>query len=310
MEALIMKTASPSPRTPLYYRLWRWHFFAGLFCVPFVLILSITGSIYLFKPQITNLLEARYHGLANISAPLAPDAIVAAAEKAVVGSSVTHYTLPETVDEAVKISLSTPDGAMTAYVHPSSGEVLGTQLEADTMMEIVRTIHGELLAGDFGSLIVELVASWTIVMLATGLFLWWPRNQGLLGVLVVRTGQGKRLFWRDLHAVTGIWVSGAALVLIITGLPWTNVWGDGFKWVRDVTGTAAIQQDWSQSRSDEQSEAKQALTGHEDHLGHNHEGHGDHAGHSVPNDVSGANATRSLDYGCCPSSSTELYGTG
>lgn len=32
--------------------LWRWHFFAGLFCLPFVAFLSLTGTVYLFKPQI------------------------------------------------------------------------------------------------------------------------------------------------------------------------------------------------------------------------------------------------------------------
>ena len=32
--------------------LWRWHFHAGLLCIPFVLVLAVTGSIFLFKPQI------------------------------------------------------------------------------------------------------------------------------------------------------------------------------------------------------------------------------------------------------------------
>ncbi len=36
----------------LYPTIWRWHFYAGLFVLPFILILSITASIYLFKPQI------------------------------------------------------------------------------------------------------------------------------------------------------------------------------------------------------------------------------------------------------------------
>ena len=35
-----------------YRALWRWHFHAGLFCIPFVLVLALSGSIYLFKPQI------------------------------------------------------------------------------------------------------------------------------------------------------------------------------------------------------------------------------------------------------------------
>ena len=39
-------------RTALYRTVWRWHFYAGLFVVPFILLLSLTGAIYLFKPQI------------------------------------------------------------------------------------------------------------------------------------------------------------------------------------------------------------------------------------------------------------------
>jgi uncharacterized iron-regulated membrane protein len=36
----------------LYRMLWRWHFYAGLICIPFVIWLAVTGSIYLFRPQI------------------------------------------------------------------------------------------------------------------------------------------------------------------------------------------------------------------------------------------------------------------
>ena len=39
-------------RASLYRTIWRWHFYAGLFVVPMVLILSLTGAAYLFKPQV------------------------------------------------------------------------------------------------------------------------------------------------------------------------------------------------------------------------------------------------------------------
>lgn len=271
----------PSPRSPLYFRLWRWHFFAGLFCVPLVVLLSLTGSLYLFKPQIEAALESRYDGLRIEGPALPPAAIVAAAEAAMPGSRVKSYAIPTETDSAIRVGLTTEAGDRLAFVHPVSGEVLGTIVEADRLMAVVKSIHGELLMGDNGSLIVELAASWAIVMIATGLYLWWPRGQGLAGVLVIRTGQGKRLFWRDVHAVTGVWVSGAALLLLLTGLPWTGVWGDGFKMVRDVTGTAAIKQDWSRSRSSEALDAVADHGGHEGHEGHSH---------AVPADGSGANA--------------------
>jgi uncharacterized iron-regulated membrane protein len=55
---------------------------------------------------------------------------------------------------------------------------------------------------------------------------------------------GKRAFWRDIHAVTGFWVSSFALVLLITGLPWASVWGDAFKLARTELGLIQGKQDW------------------------------------------------------------------
>ena len=40
--------AAGNPPAALYRTIWRWHFYAGLFVLPFILILSVTGSIYLF----------------------------------------------------------------------------------------------------------------------------------------------------------------------------------------------------------------------------------------------------------------------
>ena len=49
-------SSSPSQETAargrLYRMIWRWHFYAGLFCLPFIIILACSGSVYLFRPQI------------------------------------------------------------------------------------------------------------------------------------------------------------------------------------------------------------------------------------------------------------------
>ena len=47
----------------LYRTIWRWHFYAGAFVVPMVLVLALTGSIYLFKPQLDRWEERDFHGL-------------------------------------------------------------------------------------------------------------------------------------------------------------------------------------------------------------------------------------------------------
>ena len=44
---------------------WRWHFYAGLFCIPFVLWLAITGTIFLFHPQIQQWLDRPFDHLST-----------------------------------------------------------------------------------------------------------------------------------------------------------------------------------------------------------------------------------------------------
>src|SRR6202011_5481592 len=111
--------------------------------------------------------------------------------------------------------------------------VLKVDNEDHRLENVVLKLHGELLIGDVGSWIVELAASWAVIMILTGLFLWWPRNaSGLAGVLYPRLRKGQRTFWRDIHAVTGIYVSFFALFLLFTGLPWAKGWGAYLKAAR------------------------------------------------------------------------------
>ena len=48
---------------PDYRAVWRWHFYAGLFCIPFVVVLSISGSIYLFKTEVESWIDGPYDRL-------------------------------------------------------------------------------------------------------------------------------------------------------------------------------------------------------------------------------------------------------
>jgi len=84
-------------RTPLwpdYRTVWRWHFFAGLFCLPFIILLCLTGSIYLFKPQIDHWIDWRYDHLARGATQFTPTQEVRAALSAVPDSHFLAYELP------------------------------------------------------------------------------------------------------------------------------------------------------------------------------------------------------------------------
>jgi uncharacterized iron-regulated membrane protein len=240
MEAVMVRETADS----LYRTVWRWHFYAGLLVLPIVAMLALTGAVYLFKPQIERWEERAYQGLPTAGAA-APSAQVAAALASQPGARLANYRLPEYAGYAAMIHLALPGGAMRDVFVSPQGEVLGSLDPETRVAEFIRTIHGTLLLGPRGSWLVELAASWAIVMILTGLVLWWPRGRGAAGMIWPRLRSGARVFWRDLHAVTGFWVSGLALVLLFTGLPWADVWGGAFKALREQAGWVQGAQDWT-----------------------------------------------------------------
>ena len=235
-----------APGTRWYNTVWRWHFYAGLFCIPFIIWLALTGTIYLWRPQLEALLDRPYDHLATVGQVSAPDAQVSAALRAVPGSTLHKYILPEAEGQAVRVLVTVKGADKRVYVDPRSLAILHVVTEENRPLAVVMRLHGQLLAGDIGSYVIEIAACWAVVMLLTGLYLWWPRGRkGIAGVLYPRLRGGRRLFWRDIHATTGIWVSVFALVLILTGLPWATAWGSYLGAVRELTGTTQGPVDWT-----------------------------------------------------------------
>jgi uncharacterized iron-regulated membrane protein len=228
-----------------YNAVWRWHFYAGLFCMPFVIWLSCTGALYLWRPQIEAWLDRPYDNLSVNGAPASPDARVSAALNAVPGSQLRKYYLPQSPTDATRILVGKHGAMSRVYVDPYTLHVLHVADEESRPFRVIFHLHGELLAGALGSYLVEIAACWTIVMLITGMYLWWPRGRGLAGVLYPRLSRGGRGLWRDLHATAGFWISFFALFLIVTGLPWAKGWGTYLTEIRELTGTARGPVDWT-----------------------------------------------------------------
>ena len=235
-----------------YRTVWRWHFYAGVFCIPFVIWLAVTGSIYLFKPQIEQWLDRPYDHLQMTGPPASGEAQVQAALHSIPGSNFHRYQMPRTPQAAPQIVVGRGAQEFRAYVHPQTLNVMKVISEDKRPMVMLMHLHGEFLVGDWGSRIVELAGSWAVIMILSGLYLWWPRDaKSVAGVLYPRFGKNKRVFWRDLHAVTGVWVSFLALFQLFTGLPWAKSWGDYLKEVRKVTGTSVVKQGWTNGTSSE-----------------------------------------------------------
>ena len=182
---------------PDYRAVWCWHFYAGLFCIPFVIVLSISGAIYLFKPQIEAWNDRHFDGLALQGSPTSAADQIRAAPTAAPGSTFRAYELPAAANSAARVIVSRDGEAVRVYVHPESLQALHMIPENQRFMRLLFKLHGELLLGARGSHLVELAASWTIIMIVTGLYLYWPRHaKGLGGVMYPRLTGGTNVLAR------------------------------------------------------------------------------------------------------------------
>jgi uncharacterized iron-regulated membrane protein len=282
-----MSVAAARPVPPLYRTLWRWHFYAGLFVLPFVLVLALSGTVFLFKPQIERWEERDFRQLAAAGA-VSPSQQVEAALAALPGATFHSYRLPESPRDAALVHLALSDGAMRDVFVAPDGRVLGSLDAGRRITEIARRIHGQLLLGQGGSWLVELVACWAIVMIISGLYLWWPRGRGAAGVVWPRRGS----LLRDLHAVTGFWVSTFAMVLLLTGLPWTDVWGNAFNKVRAQAGWVKGAPQWNIGNAPAPAQAAHANHDH----GGMHAGHGGSTSLAILDDLVERGAREQLAY--------------
>jgi uncharacterized iron-regulated membrane protein len=209
----------------LYRAVWRWHFYAGLFVLPFLIILATTGALYLFRDEIDGIIHA---DLKDVDVPanparVAPSAMIAASVAAYPGAAV-KFTHPATPTATAEITVSTQDGNRAVYVNPYTGEVLGSLADRGTVMWTIRYLHSLKYFGSFARSLIEIAGGWSILLVGTGIYLWWPRGRGG-GVVTVRGNPRHRTFWRDAHAVTGIFVGFFIVFLAITGMPWSGIWG-------------------------------------------------------------------------------------
>jgi uncharacterized iron-regulated membrane protein len=216
------------PGQGLYARLWRWHFFAALIVIPFVLWQAVTGVAYLWHEDLDGLMYPQLMKVAPSAQAASLDRQLASALEHHSRESLASIEISDDPARSTAFFFNDRNGLpFPAFVDPHSGRYLGSVPSTHWLRGLSRGLHGGWPIAPYGSYLLELGASWAIVMTLTGLYLWWPRNtNGLAGVLYPRVRAGSRVFWRDLHATVGVYFALVFLAFLFTAMPWTTFWGN------------------------------------------------------------------------------------
>ena len=125
-----------------------------------------------------------------------------------------------------------PPKGLAVYVNPYTATVLGTLAEQDRFNVWAKKLHSGLMQGDGWRWMIELAASWMMVMLLTGIYLWWPRNRQ---PVLPQTGLTGRPGWKQWHAFLGVALGLLTFILLSTGLTWSRHAGGQVGLLRDWT---------------------------------------------------------------------------
>lgn len=204
-----------------YFTIWRWHFYAGIFVAPLLMVLAITGLGMLLFASIEGR-DGEYVSVAPAAQvqPLSQQAQAALNKVDAQNGKVIQYLVPRAPDMAAIFRVDNAEGKATMVaVNPYTAEVVKTYPRNQNTYHLMDSIHGDMLMGTAGDYLLETAAALTVLMVLTGWYLWWTtRRRSVMKMLLPgRTKEGRSL-WRSLHGMFGTYISLMLLVFCISGM--------------------------------------------------------------------------------------------
>ncbi|MEM9673496.1 MAG: PepSY-associated TM helix domain-containing protein [Bacteroidota bacterium] len=227
------------------------HLWLGLASGLVVVILGITGCIYVFIDEIKPLVyQDRMFVDSESSDRMLLGELTSVAQDAIEpGQSIRGVTIYNDPARTVQFNgykaLEEPqsiwfwdeiDYNFNLYLNPYTGTVSKLENRTFEFFNLVLWLHWSLfLRNDIGQPIVGIAVIIFVISLITGLVLWWPRNKSAAKQRVwfrwKPTTKWKRKNY-DLHNIAGFYTLILALIIALTGLVWAFDWfEDGVKWL-------------------------------------------------------------------------------
>ncbi|WP_051908040.1 PepSY-associated TM helix domain-containing protein [Flavimarina sp. Hel_I_48] len=225
----------------------RLHLWLGLSSGIVVFIVAITGCIFAFQDEIQDLIYDWRMVPVEERQFVAPAQLFEKTEALIPGSS-ADYVMYYGKDRPAYVYVAVDETPYFANFNPYSGEVLHVQNLNEDFFKIIENLHMYLLLPQsIGKQIVGISTLVFIVMLLTGIILWWPKKKKQLGShLKVKWSARWRRVNYDLHRTAGIYAAIIALILAITGL------GIAYEWMHEsFYSVANLGQEYPDDHKDE-----------------------------------------------------------
>ncbi|WP_026776445.1 PepSY domain-containing protein [Polaribacter sp. Hel_I_88] len=198
------------------------HLWLGLSSGILVFIIAITGCIYVFQDEIKDVVYKHRFVKYQETNFVKPSLIFDLIEEKYPNSQGSMVVYNGKYRSAA-ISIMVDEVPYTIYLNPYSGEIIHEEnLETEFFMVIENLHRFLLLPEEIGKQVTGIATIIFILMLLSGLVLWWPKK-------LKSATQNFKIRWKakwrrknyDLHRTFGFYIILPSLFLAITGLAFT-----------------------------------------------------------------------------------------
>jgi uncharacterized iron-regulated membrane protein len=240
-----MKKKHHHKKKPSFTKKWsaKLHLWFGLSVGLIVFIVSLSGTMYVFKDEIQNQLrkDAIYVKAETITPQ--PLSIEVLKEKVSLEINekfpISTVEIPLDKNKSYEFLYYEKDKKAwnyfdeikinkLVYVNQYTGEILGVYNEKYDLFPILKSIHWSLLSkSDWGKYVVGIPVILFIILLITGIILWWPQNKKVRKTRLTFDWKNVKTWKRknyDLHNILGFYASFIALILSLSGIYFAYPW--------------------------------------------------------------------------------------
>jgi uncharacterized iron-regulated membrane protein len=201
---------------------------------------GLTGSVLVWRQEIDVLLHP---GLLRVEpepirAPL--QQVLERVESTYPKTPIVQLRMPKSPESVLEV---VGGGAepLQILVDPYRGAILGDRGETETFTNALFHWHTSLLAGEAGEKVTGTAALLLLVLVASGVIVWWPGLRRLARAVQVNWRASWKRVNFDVHRAVGFWTSVYLVVVATTGssLIFHDAYMAGLNWVTRSTARPA-----------------------------------------------------------------------
>ncbi|MGE0593507.1 MAG: PepSY-associated TM helix domain-containing protein [Vicinamibacterales bacterium] len=196
------------------------HLWSGLALGLYVLVLSLSGSVLVFRDQLDAWFETPAPAFEPGREGLSTEALTEAAQRAYPAHEVTRVgTRFGRRRPVIEIWLEQGEERLERLFNPYTGEDLGDALPRGIRAVLwLAGLHDELLLGETGRRVNGTASAAVALLTLSGAVVWWPGVRNWRRALTVRwRARWPRRFW-DLHSAAGAWCFPLILLWAVSGV--------------------------------------------------------------------------------------------